>query len=110
MDVLLTDKHYNEKGEIITALYNVVDPELFVNIIDLGLVYDINLDTPGKIIITMTLSTPHCPLEEAIKNGIHNALGADFPGKETEINIVWEPVWNFNMMTEEGKWQLGIKE
>lgn len=108
MDISLTDNHFNEKEKIIIALYNVVDPELFVNIIDLGLVYDISLDTPGKIIITITLSTPHCPLEEAIKNGIHNALRIDFPDRETEITIVWEPAWDFSMVTEEGKYQLGI--
>lgn len=109
MEVALTDKHYKEKQAIVAALYNVVDPELYVNIIDLGLVYDIAIEDSGKITITMTLSTPHCPLEEAIKNGIYNALEQEFPGTPVEVKLVWEPVWNFTMMTEEGKQQLGIQ-
>ncbi len=108
MEISLADKHFTQKQTIVTALYNVVDPELYVNIIDLGLVYNIDIDDSGKITITITLSTPHCPLEEAIKNGIHNALEQDFPGSPIEVIVVWEPAWNFSMMTEEGKAQLGM--
>lgn len=108
MELSLTDKYFNEKRTILSALHNVFDPELYVNIVDLGLVYDINLDDPSKIVITMTLSTPHCPLEEAITNGIINVLKTVFPDRMTEISIEWEPAWNFSMMTEEGKNQLGV--
>lgn len=108
MTISISDPHFEDKTKAIEVLYQVIDPELFVNVIDLGLIYDLNMETEGKIIVTMTLSTPHCPMGEAITMGVENALSAAFPGMETEIILTWEPAWDFTRLTEEGKRQLDI--
>jgi len=107
MNLSLTDPHYREKIKAQQALYQVIDPELFVNVIDLGLVYDIAFDESDTIHVTMTLSTPHCPMGEAITNGVRHALEIAFPGKKADIHLTFDPPWNFGMLTEEGRAQLG---
>ncbi len=108
MNLSLTDPYYSEKIKAHQALYKVIDPELFVNVVDLGLIYDVAFEDDDTIRVTMTLSTPHCPMGEAITNGVQNALEMVFPNKKTEINLTFDPPWNFEMMTEEGKTQLGM--
>lgn len=93
------------KHKAVTALKKVIDPELFVNIVDLGLVYKIHFPA-GVIEVQMTLSTPHCPLGDAITNGVHNALSEVFPDRETQVTLVREPAWSPDMMTEEGRKEL----
>jgi metal-sulfur cluster biosynthetic enzyme len=99
---------YDQSSKAIEALKRVIDPELFVNIIDLGLVYNIDLSHPDTIEIKMTLSTPHCPLGEAITNGVENVLQDQFPERKAMVNLVWVPQWSLEMMTESGRQQLGI--
>lgn len=109
LEFKIDDPFYNEKMAVVTALYNVIDPELFINIVDLGLVFDVDFATdPKKIIITMTLTTKHCPLGDSIEQGVANVLGMSFPERESEVNLVWEPEWNFDMMTEQGRKDLGM--
>ncbi|MBN8790444.1 MAG: metal-sulfur cluster assembly factor [Terrimonas sp.] len=108
MIVSLSQPYANEKIKAQQALYNVIDPELFVNVIDLGLIYEIDFDGENSITVTMTLSTPHCPMGEAITNGVRNALEIAFPGRTININLTFEPRWNFEMLTEEGRAQLGV--
>lgn len=110
MEININDPYYAEKTRVITALYRVIDPELMINIMDMGLVYGIDFSTDNCILITMTLSTPHCPLEEAITAGIRNSLEIDFPAKPVEVKIVWEPAWNYEMLTAAGREQLGFEE
>lgn len=98
-----------ERWDVINSLYDVIDPELFVNIVDLGLVYGIEIDNKIlKIVITMTFSTKACPLGDAIKEGVWNALGYSHPEYEVDINIVWEPEFDLKMLSEEGRMQLGM--
>jgi len=108
MKISITDPFYKEKRQAMSALYRVVDPELFVNIIDLGLVYGIDFDDDTSIAVTMTLSTPHCPMGEAITMGVRNVLSIEFPDKEIDVRIVSEPKWDHTMITDEGRCQLGI--
>ena len=108
MILSLTDPHYKEKMEAQQALYSVIDPELFVNVIDLGLIYDIAFEENDSIPVTMTLSTPHCPMGEAITGGVRNALEIAFPGSNINIDLTFQPSWNFEMLTEEGRAQLGV--
>ncbi|GAA4300699.1 metal-sulfur cluster assembly factor [Compostibacter hankyongensis] len=108
MKVDIHDPFFSQKMTALHALHGVMDPELFINIIDLGLVYDISFLEEEKIIIIMTLSTPHCPLGEAIRSGVGNVLRPLFPEREAEIRIVWEPAWSPAMITEAGKQELGI--
>lgn len=92
---------------ILEALKNVYDPELGVNIVDLGLIYGIDPEPDSKVLITMTLTTPGCPMHESIGMGVSAALDT-VPGVNGgEIRIVWNPPWDPSMMTEDGKRELG---
>ena len=92
---------------IYKALRHVYDPELGVNIIDLGLVYDVDVNEDGHVTIEMTLTTPGCPMHESLAEGVGAALQA-IPGITSgEIRLVWEPRWDPSRMTEEGRRLLG---
>lgn len=93
---------------IADALHEVYDPELGVNVVDLGLVYDIDINEDGFVTITMTLTTPGCPMHESLAEGVGAALSG-IPGLTGgEIRLVWEPAWSPERMTEEGKRELGF--
>lgn len=108
MEINLSSPQGADQLKARAALMQVLDPELFVNIIDLGLVYDVQFLERRIIEVTMTLSTPHCPLGDAIEEGVNNALLQVFPKHKVKINIVWEPEWNFDKISPEGKEQLGL--
>lgn len=107
MNFDLTDKDYDRKKRAEFVLYNVLDPELMVNIIDLGLVYELGFsDEDNKINVLMTLTTPHCPMGEAIQTGVRNALAKEFPGYETQIELTFDPPWSFDKVSPEGRYEL----
>jgi len=108
MELQINDPFFQEKNKAMDALYNVLDPELMVNIMDLGLVYNIDFSLEGKIIITMTLTTRGCPMGDAISLGVKNVLNENFPGREVDINIVWEPQWTVDEVSAAGREQLGF--
>ncbi|MBX3254133.1 MAG: metal-sulfur cluster assembly factor [Chitinophagaceae bacterium] len=108
MDIAFTDPHAAKKMKAQQALYHVIDPELFVNVVDLGLIYDLDFEKEDTITVTMTLSTPHCPMGEAITTGVRNAIETVFPERKTDINLTFNPPWSFEMLTEEGRAQLGV--
>ena len=92
---------------IYEALHNVYDPELGVNIVDLGLVYNVDLREDGFVTITMTLTTPGCPMHESIGEGVGAALQPIEGVTGGTIQLVWEPRWEPSMMTDEGRAELG---
>ncbi len=94
--------------EIITALKTVEDPELGVNIIDLGLVYRIDVDDDGDIQLYMTLTSPGCPAGPEIKGGVQSALTAMDGINNVNIQFVFNPPWSPAMMSNEAKDELGI--
>lgn len=102
-----TDKEKQEI-EILQFLKEVIDPELEINIIDMGLIYKVNYDEKGKIAIDLTLSTKNCPMGDVIINNIEACLNKHFPGFEIGINLVWEPQWSRDFLTPAGKKQLGM--
>lgn len=93
------------KAQVWERLGKVMDPELDISIVDLGLIYKVEV-RGERIVITMTLTTPGCPLAPVIDQMIKEALG-DLNGK-IEIKLVWEPVWSLERMSEEGRLKLGI--
>lgn len=96
------------KENLMGALEQVIDPELGIDIVNLGLVYDVDLDEDGKAVVTMTLTTMGCPLGGIISDQVRMAL-ADIPEvKETEVNIVWSPPWSKDRMSRYAKIALGI--
>ncbi|HET7627155.1 MAG TPA: metal-sulfur cluster assembly factor [Bacillales bacterium] len=88
--------------EIRETLKEVIDPELGINIVDLGLIYGIkNID--GHVHIEMTLTTPGCPLHSTMETGIQYALHEHADISSVEVELVWEPKWTPESMTPEGK-------
>lgn len=88
----------------LAALQDVYDPEIGLNVVDLGLIYQIDFDDDNKeIFCTMTLTTQYCPMGENIISGVRHALGAIFPGDEINLNLTFDPAWNYEMISEEGK-------
>ncbi|MEI5983387.1 metal-sulfur cluster assembly factor [Sphingobacterium sp. PU5-4] len=108
MQIKLSDPYAAEKIKALQALPQVIDPELGINIIDMGLVYDLDFSKPTKIKVEMTLSTPNCPMGDAIMQGVENRLLTAFPERGIEIELVWEPVWSIDMMSDEGRAQLNM--
>ena len=104
---LFTDKEKKEI-EILNFLKEVIDPELEINIIDMGLVYKVNYDEKGEIAIDLTLSTKYCPMGDVIINNTEACLTSHFPGSQIIINLVWEPQWSRDFLTPAGKKELGI--
>ena len=91
-------------------LRDVIDPEIGINIVDLGLVYDVSLSGDGVVVVRMTLTTPGCPLGGYITDSINDTL-AGVPGvANIDVRIVWDPPWNPDaMMSDWAKDQLGWK-
>lgn len=88
------------------ALKSVIDPELNVNIIDLGLVYEIHVNENNDVKIVMTLTTPGCPLHDSITGGVKHVLMAMDEINEVDVEVVWEPAWSPEKMSPEGLAQL----
>ncbi len=105
----ITDHLSFMKVEITETLRLVMDPELHVNIIDLGLVYRVKVDeTANRIDIEMTLSSSYCPMGESILSAVKNCIESHYTAYTCNVNLVWEPVWSYHSITEEGKRLLGI--
>ncbi|WP_449622014.1 metal-sulfur cluster assembly factor [Robertmurraya sp. Marseille-Q9965] len=97
------------KDSIMGALELVVDPELGIDIVNLGLVYDIEMDEEGNTTVTMTLTTMGCPLAGTIVDQVKAALEEIPEVKSTEVNIVWNPPWTKDRMSRYAKIALGIR-
>jgi FeS assembly SUF system protein len=96
------------KGEVIEKLRSVYDPEIPVNIYDLGLIYDIDVTPHGAVEIQMTLTSPGCPVAGTLPPEVQDKA-ASIPGvAEARVDLVWEPPWNMDMMTDEAKLELGL--
>lgn len=89
-------------------LKGVMDPEIEINIVDLGLIYELYYDGGKKINIVMTYSTPSCPLGEAIQSNIREVISRQYPGFETVIDVVFHPQWTPANISPEGKQMLGM--
>ena len=97
------------KEQILTELKQVIDPELHLNIVDLGLIYDVNIEQDsGKVIITMTLTTPGCPLSFVFEEWVPDAAKKVEGVKDVEISLVWEPPWDPDKISDDAKEELGM--
>jgi FeS assembly SUF system protein len=96
------------REETITVLKTVYDPEIWVNIYDLGLVYDIDIHENRDIHVKMTLTSPTCPVAESLVQKVESKLSYIEGVNKVDVEIVWEPAWNQDMITEDGKLALGI--
>jgi FeS assembly SUF system protein len=92
---------------VLEALREIYDPEIPVNIYDLGLIYGVDV-SEGDVAITMTLTTPHCPVAESMPGEVEMRVLA-VPGvRDAEVNLVWDPPWGPNLMSDEARLELGM--
>ena len=93
---------------VIDALKEIFDPEIPVNIYELGLIYGVDVTDDGHVVVTMTLTTPHCPVAESMPAEVELRVGA-VPGVgDVEVNLVWDPPWDPGKMSDEAKLELGM--
>ena len=93
---------------VVDALKEIFDPEIPVNIYDLGLIYAVDVTEDGAGAITMTLTTPHCPVAESMPGEVELRVSA-VPGvRDAQVNIVWDPPWDMGKMSDEAKLELGM--
>jgi len=93
---------------VIEALKEIYDPEIPVNIYDLGLIYGVDVGDDAHVVITMTLTTPHCPVAESMPGEIEMRVGS-VPGVGiVDVNLVWDPPWDPQKMSDEAKLELGM--
>ena len=96
------------KNKVIEEIKKIFDPEIPVNIYELGLIYDINIDKDNKVKIDMTLTSPNCPVAESLPNEVKNSVKEIKEVKNVDLNLVWEPPWDKSMMSESAKLELNI--
>ena len=96
------------KEEVIALLRDVYDPEIPVNIYELGLVYDVRIDESGGVGIVMTLTSPMCPVAEILPVEIESRTREIEGVREVCIDLVWDPPWNPEMMSEAARLELGM--
>ena len=94
--------------EVLELLKNVMDPEIEINIVDLGLIYEVTYDGKKNIDIEMTFSTPSCPLGDTIVTNVKETIQQNHPDIKTNIEIVFDPPWSVELVSEEGKKLLGM--
>lgn len=93
---------------VVAALKDIYDPEIPVNIYDLGLIYGVDVTADGHAVVTMTLTTPHCPVAETMPTEVELRVGA-VPGiGSSEVNLVWDPAWDPAKMSDDAKLELGM--
>jgi FeS assembly SUF system protein len=96
------------RENVIAALRTIFDPEIPVNIYDLGLIYDLDVDDEGKVFIRMTLTAPACPVAEKFPGTVESRLYS-VPGvSEVRVELVWDPPWTRDKLSEEAKLRLGL--
>ena len=93
---------------IVEVLKSIYDPEIPVNVYDLGLIYDVRVNDDQSVIITMTLTAPNCPIADEIVLSVKEGVEAIEEVKSVDINLVFDPPWSKSMMTEEALLELGL--
>ena len=93
---------------VVSALKEIFDPEIPVNIYDLGLIYGVDVSDDGAVVVTMTLTTPHCPVAESMPAEVELRVGS-VPGIAiADVNLVWDPPWDPAKMSDEARLELGM--
>jgi FeS assembly SUF system protein len=93
---------------VIEALKSIYDPEIPVDIYELGLIYDVAISEDGDAVVTMTLTTPHCPVAESMPGEVELTV-LSVPGiRDAEVKLVWDPPWDPSKMSDEARLELGM--
>jgi FeS assembly SUF system protein len=96
------------QATVVDALKSIYDPEIPVDIYELGLIYDVAISEDGDAVVTMTLTTPHCPVAESLPNEVELRV-LSVPGiRDAEVKLVWDPPWDPSKMSDEARLELGM--
>lgn len=105
----LTDDQIAEIGDsIIRVLKTIFDPEIPVDIYELGLIYDVQISEEGNVKVIMTLTTPNCPVAESLPQEVKDKVALVKNVNEVDLELTFEPSWNKDMMSEEARFELGF--
>ena len=96
------------KDKVVAEIKKIYDPEIPVNIYELGLIYDVTIDENNKVYVKMTLTTPNCPVAESLPNEVKNSIKEIKEVREVELDLVWDPPWDKSMMSESAKLELNL--
>ena len=98
----------NLKEKIITEIKKIYDPEIPVNIYELGLIYDIKIESENLVKVKMTLTTPNCPVAESLPKEVKDSIMKLSEVKDVDLQLVWDPPWDKTMMSEAAKLELNL--
>jgi FeS assembly SUF system protein len=93
---------------VVDALREIYDPEIPVNIYDLGLIYGVDVSPEADVVVTMTLTTPHCPVAESMPAEVELRVSSVRGVRDAEVNLVWDPPWDPAKMSDEARLELGM--
>jgi len=96
------------EDKIVTLLKTIYDPEIPVDIYELGLIYEVKIDKENNVAIDMTLTSPNCPVEESLPKEVEDKVASVEGVTSAKVNIVFDPSWDKDMMSEEAKLELGF--
>ena len=96
------------KNKVVEEIKKIYDPEIPVNIYELGLIYKIEVDNKNKVNINMTLTSPNCPVAESLPKEVKDSIMKIEGVSDVNLNLVWEPPWNKDMMSEAAKLELNL--
>ena len=96
------------KNEVIEKIKQVFDPEIPVNIYDLGLIYNLEIDDDNNVLVGMTLTTPNCPVADSMPENVGNQISQLQGISSVKVELIWEPKWEKSMMSEDAKLALDI--
>jgi FeS assembly SUF system protein len=104
----MSNEFLSMEMEIVNAIKTIYDPEIPVNIYDLGLIYEVNVEDGGKVRIVMTLTSPNCPVADSLPQEVQETV-ADLKGvTDVEVNMTFDPPWSRDMLSDEALLELGL--
>ncbi|MCA1744881.1 MAG: SUF system Fe-S cluster assembly protein [Bacteroidales bacterium] len=104
----MSNEFLSKEMDIVNAIKTVYDPEIPVNIYDLGLIYEVDVKEDGKVRIVMTLTSPNCPVAESLPQEVHDVV-ADLEGvTSVDVNMTFDPPWDRDMLSDEALLELGL--
>ncbi|HBX53445.1 MAG: FeS assembly SUF system protein [Bacteroidetes bacterium RIFOXYA12_FULL_35_11] len=104
----MNNETLNLEADIVKTLKNIHDPEIPVNIYDLGLIYEIKIDEEMQVEIVMTMTSPNCPMADDLLNDVYEQTGKIPSVKKVKVQLTFDPPWDQDRMTEEAKLDLGF--
>ncbi|WP_066632313.1 SUF system Fe-S cluster assembly protein [Labilibacter marinus] len=104
----MTNEFLSKEEEIVNTLKTIFDPEIPVNIYDLGLIYEVNVNAEGKANVVMTLTSPNCPVAESMPEEVFEKVSEVDGITHVDVNLTFDPPWTKDMLSEEAMLELGL--